>query len=168
MLLSSSTLFVLVFFCRGQKRVDVRPAGAFVCFRLNDAYVVRQRLGRVLRGFRLLENGGEVACRLRLQLAEQRCRGQSSSLGLRLPHPGVGPAQQGGGELIFPQGRFVGEQLRVPVQQPQDPLLRPGGADVLVPQGPFLRLELGGGIQVFPQFRPLFPCHPAFECPLDL
>ena len=69
-MLSSSTLFVFVFFYCRQQRVNGCPAGALVCFRLDDAYVIRQSLSCVLSRLGLLTDSsdmcdllpGEVTC----------------------------------------------------------------------------------------------------------
>ena len=95
-------------------------------------------------------------------------QGGDASCRLGLPQRGKGTAQQWGGELLLPQGRLLREQALVPDQQPQDALLRPGGADVVVSQLPLLGLELDRRVQVPPQLLPLLPGEAAFEGPLDL
>ena len=54
MLLSSSTLFVFVFFCCRQQRVRGRITAAPLGLCFDHAYVVCQRLGGILRRFWLL------------------------------------------------------------------------------------------------------------------
>ncbi|CAN4014809.1 Transcriptional regulator XRE family, partial [Dysosmobacter welbionis] len=53
MLLSSSTLFVFVFFCGRQQRVGSPAPQPLLGLRLYDAYVVRQRLLSVSQRLRL-------------------------------------------------------------------------------------------------------------------
>ena len=54
-------------------------------------------------------------------------------------------------------GRLCREEVLVQDQQPQNALLRPGGANIFVPQLPLLGLQLGRRVQVPPQLLPAAP-----------
>ena len=62
---------------------------------------------------------------------------------MALAQQGVDLGQHRGGKLLRPQPLHLGEQVGLQQQQPHHPLLRPGRAEVLIPQLPLPGLELG-------------------------
>ena len=101
---------------------------------------------------------------LRRQLPRQGGRLEGEALPVPTAQQGVDLRQHRGGELLRLQSRLHSrEQLRLQQEEAEHPLLRPGGADVLIPQRPLLGLDLhrrGQLLPLLPLFGPPGPVFP--------
>ena len=133
----------------------VLTPGPLVRLLLYDAYVIRQRLFRVLQRFRLLADAGRWIHLLLGEELRSKPPGRDASGRLGLPEQGEGTAQQGGGELLLPQGRLLREQALVPESAAAGcPSSARAERMLSYRRLPLLGLELGRRIQVPPQLRP--------------